>query len=218
MSTYAIGDIHGCLDELNQLLDKINPTKEDTVITLGDMIDRGPNSKGVIERLLKLKTETNYIPIMGNHEDMLLYYYLKRHDPYLFLSNGGDATLKSYGIKPFDPNDKEKFTQEHLEFLNTCNYIYEKDNYIFVHAGINPAHGKKQQVEDLLWIRSKFIGHPTNIDKKIIFGHSQYKNPHIENDKIGIDTACFISGKLTAIKVPEEEFIFNKDHIEYYRI
>lgn len=212
MNKYAIGDIHGRLDKLTELLDIIKPESDDLLIFLGDYIDRGKDSKKVVDRLIKLSSETNCIFLKGNHEDMLLYYYLERHDPYLFLSNGGNLTLESYGITPFDKNEKELISEEHMKFFNNLKLIDEDDDYIFVHAGLNPFNKSKEQSEfDLLWIRSIFINNSCEFitKKKVIFGHTPKEDytPWIMKDKIGIDTGCVFGGPLTAIKLPEEKII-----------
>lgn len=219
MNKYAIGDIHGRLDKLIELLDIIKPQSDDQLIFLGDYIDRGKDSKNVIDRLIKLSHETNCIFLKGNHEDMFLYYYLGRKDPYLFLFNGGSSTLESYGIKPFTENDKKLIPKEHMQFFDNLELIHEDDNYIYVHAGLNPFNKPNEQSEfDLLWIRTIFINNSCEFitKKKIIFGHTSKENftPWIMNDKIGIDTGCVFGGPLTAIKLPEEQIISTSISVE----
>ena len=96
--TIAIGDIHGCLDALNALLDAIQPTRDDTIVTVGDYVDRGPDSKGVLERLLQLEQTTNLVPLMGNHEEMLIAVLERQMEPYSWLNHGGVETMDSYGF------------------------------------------------------------------------------------------------------------------------
>lgn len=210
MRTFAISDIHGCLDELDELLALINPTKKDTIIFLGDYIDRGPKSMEVIDYLIWLKDRVNCIFLKGNHEDMFLNCYINRLDPYLFLSNGGKETLKSYRIRAFEWNSLASIPESHMEFLRDLKLYYKDENYMYVHAGIRPENGTVQSEEDLLWIRSNFIYKDTHYKEKVIFGHTPFDDPLVMIDKIGIDTGCCFGGKLTAIELPQEKFYFVK--------
>jgi serine/threonine protein phosphatase 1 len=183
---FAIGDIHGCLWSLEKLLN-ILPVNwgKDLVIFLGDYIDRGPNPKGVIEKVLELKElyGDKIIPLKGNHEWMF------------------ERFLKSYY-----KDGELKIPEEHLNFLKELKLYYETEDYIFVHAGLRP--GKKleeQNEEDLLWIRESFYFSEYKFPKTIVFGHTPFPVPLILNDRIGIDTGCVYGGKLTAIELPSKK-------------
>lgn len=198
---FAIGDIHGCYDKLMSLMDKISPTIDDTIIFLGDYIDRGPQTRDVIDYLIKLNEVTNCIFLTGNHEQMLLDYINDQNDD-MFLYTGGYATLESYG----NLNQLKEHT--HMCFLNSLEWYNTDDQYIYVHAGLVPNVAlHEQDHHDLIWIRANFILYPTKLTKKVIYGHTPNRSPQVAIDKIGIDTGAFMGGKLTAIQLPEETFI-----------
>jgi len=201
----AIGDIHGEIDKLNSLLDKISPKKSDTLVFLGDYIDRGNSSKEVISTLIKFKKSTNCIFLMGNHEDMLLRTKetRKEEDISFWLFNGGITTLDSYG-------DYVNTFKTHGNFFENLKLYYSTDKFLFVHAGIRPDKPlDEQEKQDFLWIRDNFINHKHQLKQKVIFGHTIFDEPHIEEDKIGINTGCGIDedGYLTAYICNENEFI-----------
>ena len=149
----AIGDMHGSYDKLTALLNKINPKKTDTLVILGDYIDRGYNSKEVVSTLLKLKKTTNCIFLTGNHEDMLLKTKetRKKEDISFWLFNGGITTLDSYG-------DYVNIFKTHGNFFENLKLYYLTDEFLFVHAGIRPDKPlMEQEKQDFLWIRDNFI-------------------------------------------------------------
>ena len=201
----AIGDIHGEIDKLNELLRQLEPQKEDTLVFLGDYIDRGKHSKEVIERLIELSSSIKCIFLKGNHEDMLLKIPVtkKEEDVNFWMVNGGVETFDSYG-------GFENIFKLHGDFFNNLKPYYLTDKYLFVHAGINPDKPLDEQSEnDLLWIRDDFIDKKHNLKQKVIFGHTAFYTPYVEEDKIGIDTGC---GKeddafLTAFICYDEYFI-----------
>lgn len=201
---FAIGDIHGCLQSLEKLLD-ILPVNwgEDLVIFLGDYIDRGPNPRGVIEKILELKKlyQDKIITLKGNHEWMF-ERFLKGIDTDIFLYNGGGTTLKGYY------NDKGylEIPGEHLKFLKELWLYYETEDYIFVHAGLRPGKDlKDQDEEDILWIRESFYFSEYKFPKTVVFGHTPFPVPLILDDRIGIDTGCVYGGALTAIELPDKK-------------
>ena len=208
--TFVIGDIHGCSDALSRLLAEINPLKkDDTIIFMGDYIDRGPDSRGVIDIVLQFrKLHNRVITLMGNHEFMLLGV-LKGHGQNEFLSMGGDATLKSYGISPESINDlAAMIPRNHLAFLQDLMPYWEDENYIYVHAGLQPGVHLTQQSPDwLFWARDEFIDSSYNYGKKVIYGHTPFDRPKIDNNKIGIDTGAVYGNSLTCLILPEEKVI-----------
>ena len=201
----AIGDIHGEVEKLNSLIDKLDLQKQDKVIFLGDYIDRGLNSKAVIERILDLSKKIECVFLKGNHEDMLLKTKItqSQDDIEHWLLSGGISTYDNYGDYPAIFNT-------HGKFLDSLKLYHIEQNYMFVHAGINPKKELSEQTkDDLLWIREEFLDNSHNLPYKIIFGHTPFIEPLILNDKIGIDTGC---GKekdlpLTAFICDSETFI-----------
>jgi len=208
---FAIGDIHGCLHKLQQLLSTIKPTRHDELIFLGDYIDRGPDSKGVIEYLMRLGGIFKKKFLRGNHEDMFLRAI---EDPpalgdvELWLRNGGNKTILSYQKKSIGmEKTSDMFPESHISFLKQTKLYYETDKYIFVHAGANPLVPMKEHKEDyLLWVRENFIIDETPWPKKVIFGHTPHEEPLVMSNKIGIDTGAVWDGKLTCLELPSEKF------------
>jgi serine/threonine protein phosphatase 1 len=201
----AIGDIHGCNHLLDRLLDRIGiDPREDTLIFLGDYLDRGPDARGVIDTLLDLKKSCpNLICLQGNHEAMFLNYYLRGQDEELFLFNSGGCTLDSYGLTLADMRAGIGFPEHHLSFLVSLPVCHETEEFFFVHAGLRPGIPIAQQSpEDLLWIRSEFVDTRWNFGKTVVFGHTPFPKPLIERNKIGIDTGAVYGGCLTCIELP----------------
>jgi serine/threonine protein phosphatase 1 len=204
---FAIGDIHGCYDQLLALMNKIPINfKRDTLVFMGDYIDRGPQSVEVVDYLIKLeKRVPGTIFLKGNHEDML-EKYLDGTDRFTYLLNGGQQTLDSYlsrsaqsGTHPIPP--------EHREFFKSLRLSYETEDYIFVHAGLRPKVSlESQETEDLLWIREKFLNTRYDFGKPVIFGHTPLGEPLVESNKIGIDTGAVYGNQLTCVQLPEMVF------------
>jgi len=204
---YAIGDIHGRYDKLIALLDKIDADFEsDTVVFLGDYIDRGPNSFEVVDYLVKLKKRhPNIVFLKGNHEDML-ENYLSGADRMTYLINGGQQTLDSYLSRPRDP-EEPLIPKEHIAFYKSLLLYYETDQYIFVHAGLKKnVTLEAQKLVDLLWIRGQFIQSKHDFGKLVVFGHTPLPEPLLQPNKIGIDTGAVYGNKLTCVRLPELVF------------
>ncbi len=201
----AIGDIHGCNGLLKRLLDQIRiDPLTDTLIFIGDYLDRGPEVRGVIDTLINLKeTGANLICLKGNHESMFLNYYLEGRDEELFLINGGQSTLDSYGISRDEARRGTGFPENHLRFLASLPLSHETDEYCFVHAGLRPGITlADQSPEDLLWIRYEFIDSDWDYGRTVVFGHTSLSQPLLEKSKIGIDTGAVYGGRLTCIELP----------------
>ncbi len=200
----AIGDIHGCLRPLENLLDKIPINWEaDYLVFLGDYIDRGPDSRLVLDTLISLKDTygERIICLLGNHEWMFLRY-LQGHDQYLYLLNGGDVTLAQ-----FSKDDIVRVPHEYICFLESLLPYWETEDYIFVHAGLRPGVSlERQRLEDLLWIRAEFIYSEYEWGKLVVFAHTPVAKPLILPNKIGIDTGCVYGGELTALVLPKLDF------------
>jgi serine/threonine protein phosphatase 1 len=213
---YAIGDIHGCLEKLVRLLEVIRyDPAADRLIFLGDYIDRGPASQGVLDLLLRLQRDNPaHVFLMGNHEDNLLAYLSAWmqdaetsawfSDP--FFAGGGAATLRSYDPQlrhPEDPHALSVIPPAHIQFLRALPLYWTDERYIAVHAGVRPSIPLAQQKpNDLLRIRAPFLHTPHHLGRYVVFGHTPFRQVKREADKIGIDTgACYTHlgyGTLTA--------------------
>jgi serine/threonine protein phosphatase 1 len=200
---YIIGDIHGCLDMLTKLMDKIDwRSDRDTLIFLGDYIDRGENSKGVVDLMLKLlKTSSHVHCLMGNHEDIFLNF-LAGVDMTTFLSNGGETTLESYLV-----DGEILIPPDHITFFKSLRTWIELDDYYVVHAGLRPGVEIEGQThEDLIWIRDSFIFSDYDFGKKVIFGHTPFTKPLVTDNKIGLDTGAVYGNRLTCLELPSMKF------------
>jgi serine/threonine protein phosphatase 1 len=209
--TFAIGDIHGCLEKLEDLITMIDPKPQDRLVFLGDYVDRGDNVSEVIDFLIDLAGEIPCVFLKGNHEDMFITFLEFGTNRTVFFANGGMKTIESYiRPAPLSSNDQvaRAIPDSHSDFYSSLKLYYEDENYLYVHAGIKPNVGiELQDRYDLIWIRDEFIFSPTGITKKVIFGHTPFARPLIKPDKIGIDTGAVYGGTLTAIQLPEEKFI-----------
>lgn len=202
----AIGDIHGCVDELTALLRAIEPSDGDTLVFLGDYVDRGPSPRGVIDRLIELREarRCETVFLRGNHEDMFLGYLGEagsHGDAFLF--NGGRATLASYGLTGQNRGAEAlgRLPQAHVEFLRQLELWHLEDPYLFVHAGISPLRSlEDQQAEDLLWIREEFIHNRHRLPQTVVFGHTPQREVlwHLPF-KIGLDTGCVYGNMLSCL-------------------
>lgn len=205
---FAIGDIHGCYDKLDALMYKLDINfYRDTLVFLGDYIDRGLHSFEVVEYLINLRERfKRVIFLKGNHEEML-EHYLTGVDRFTYLINGGQQTLDSY--RKNGGTEKTPIPKSHQEFFSSLHHYYETDDYIFVHAGIrDDIPLPEQDTDDLLWIRRNFIQSEKDYGKRVIFGHTPFPDPFVQPNKIGIDTGAVFGNKLTCVKLPEVEFYF----------
>ena len=208
MRYIAITDIHGEYEKLENLLSKIETREDDIFVFMGDYIDRGGKSREVIDRVIKQGKTHKCIYLIGSHE--YAYLHARQKDDYyeyLFWNYGGPATVKSYG-------SFENIYEIHGDFLENLKYYYLTDKYLFVHAGINPSYSLEDQDEtDMVYIRSKFIYSKHNLSQKIIFGHTEFDKPYIDDCKIGIDLGCgkYKNAKLCALILDDkkEEFIYS---------
>lgn len=215
---YAIGDIHGRLDLLERLLAQIDeddarrPAAETRLIFLGDLIDRGPDSMAVVERLRQLCAERPATTILlGNHEEVFLLALkgdLKALD--FFARIGGRETILSYGVSEHDYCELEtpellaalqaRVPASHVDFLQGFENMVVHGDYAFVHAGVRPAVPLAQQrLSDLRWIRDEFIDHRGDLEKVIVHGHTIADKVEVRRHRIGLDTGAYASGVLTAM-------------------
>lgn len=195
----AIGDIHGCLDQLQGLLDKVAPGHDDRLVFLGDYVDRGTDSPGVIDYLLGLQEKLpDTVFLKGNHEQMLLRY-LAGGQASGYLQNGGDMTLSQYALR-----GTPRLPQSHRDFLNRLQLTYQWQDFLFVHAGLKPGYPLDRQGEDdLLWIRDEFLSHPRPCEwgVVVVHGHSPQRQVSFTPCRIGLDTGAVYGRQLSCCDV-----------------
>jgi serine/threonine protein phosphatase 1 len=227
VTAYAVGDIHGRIDLLDALLEKIADDARDdassrrVLIFLGDYIDRGIGTFQVVERLSRL-TEKGGFKIFrqfdihflkGNHEDCLIKFIDAGDNADSWMSNGGRETLISYGVgisgiggnlTRLRRDLRAAIPDRHLEFFRTLDLHHVEGDYFFVHAGIRPGVAlDAQDPFDMMWIRRDFLSCQADFGKIIIHGHSPNFRPVIKSNRIGIDTAAYYSDRLTALVLQE---------------
>ena len=218
---YAVGDIHGENEKLDELLEELPLVEGDRLVFLGDYIDRGPDPYAVLERLIELEREWPCIFLLGNHESMLLDFLGWTDQAYFggdaFLMNGGDRTLASYGYFDREQPDRKSFRlpKRHEDFLLSLKLHYSEGDYIFVHAGFGRAQLsqtdlayalRKSKPEDLLWTRTT-CDLPHRLGATVIYGHTPSEDFRVRWNPpfgIGIDTGAVYGGPLTAIRLPDE--------------
>jgi serine/threonine protein phosphatase 1 len=212
MKCYVVGDIHGCLEELETLLESLPLQLQDRIVFLGDYIDRGPDSKAVISFLLERerKKEQELIFLKGNHEDMFLSYLgLPGNYGNMFLFNGGGATLASYGISPgaMSPEEtRSSIPASHLQFLQTLRKYYLMEPFLCIHAGIHPQKTLSEQDDvETLWIRDEFISNRHILPYTVLFGHTPQREVlfHLPY-KICLDTGLVYGNQLSCLEVSEK--------------
>ena len=200
MRTIAIGDIHGCISALNGLLERIEPRSSDTLIFLGDYVDRGPESCAVIKRLIELHGVCNLVFIRGNHDLVMQQWCEGQVDTALWETIGGQATLSSYGL-----SEPYMLPPEHIEFLANCVNYYETPTHIFVHGGYQPnLRLEETSLEHLLWSHLSWpLPRPHFSGKTVIVGHTPQTSGAVADfgHLVCIDTYCFGGGNLTAYDV-----------------
>lgn len=213
---YAIGDIHGRLDLFDQLLERIDADDsargdaETTLILLGDLVDRGPDSRGVVERAMGLMATGRVRVLAGNHEEMMLGSLSQDETLRHFLRHGGKQTLFSYGLgfEEYCAMQLEQLRermialvpQSHIAFMEAMEDSIVVGDYLFVHAGIRPGVPLDQQNRaDMRWIRREFLEHQGDHGHVVVHGHSIAEFPEVRANRIGIDTGASASGRLTAV-------------------
>jgi serine/threonine protein phosphatase 1 len=226
MMLFAIGDIHGCRDQLARMhkeiqaqIDRRKPA-DWRIIHLGDYVDRGPDSKGVLEFLVEAQARDERNVMLGGNHDVGFLEFLHEPTPNcLFIRFGGIETAASYGVDlEFDSPDTLRACQQaliaampksHVEFLLSLNFSVTIGDFFFCHAGIKPhVPLTKQDPEILIWIRDEFLDHQPLHPKLIVHGHTPVSAPQVLPNRVNVDTGCFRTGVLTALVVDGKEKSF----------
>jgi serine/threonine protein phosphatase 1 len=208
--TIAIGDVHGCAAALAALLATIDPRPADVIVMLGDYVNRGPDSRGVLDRLIELERRCRLVSILGNHDQILLAALAGERRAFSeLLDMGGGATLASYGAGRITEADLDRIPPDHRTFLGRCRDHYETRSHIFVHAQYDPDAAMGEQSP--LWLRWESlrdgIPDPHVSGKRAIVGHSSQKSGEVLDlgHIVCIDTYCYGGGWLTAMDVDTDE-------------
>lgn len=222
---YAVGDVHGradLLEELHRIIvedaEQLTPGTEKLVVYLGDYVDRGLESRQVIEILLHDRLpDFQAVHLMGNHDAWLLSFLVDAEVGRSWLRYGGDVTLFSYGVRVSQDEDdpksfevlqmalRAKIPQDHVDFLRRLELTFQSGDYLFVHAGIRPGVPIAQQMaDDVLWIREPFLSWKQDFGKIVVHGHTVEPEPAIRRNRIGIDTGACWTGRLTCLVLEEE--------------
>ena len=213
---YAVGDVHGCLALFNMLIaaieadDAARKGADTTIVLLGDLIDRGPDSAGVVVAARALAARRKVRLLMGNHEEMMLDALQSTEVLKHFLRYGGRETVLSYLADPAAYHLAEidaaqalfraAVPPEHLAFLQAMEDQIAIGDYLFVHAGVRPEVLLDQQrVADLRWIREPFLSHRNSFGPVVVHGHTITDKPEVRPNRIGIDTGAYRTGRLTAL-------------------
>ena len=215
---YAVGDVHGCLDLLDDLVaqvetdDRARGTAQTQIVFLGDLVDRGPDSAGVVERLIELaEARGNVRFILGNHEEIFLRALGGDMESLrLFVRVGGRETILSYGVSELDYERTDygellaliqaHVPPRHIAFLESFEDRIEIGDYVFVHAGLRPGVAiENQRRSDMRWIRSTFLDSNAEFGKLVVHGHSISDEVIERPNRIGLDTGAFASGRLSAL-------------------
>lgn len=197
----AVGDIHGCLSQLEKLLGKVRPTMQDRIVFLGDYIDRGPDPRGVLDYLISFRERfPRTVFLKGNHEEMFLDFVAGRNQ-LLYFNNGGETTLQSYR-----EGSKLRIPKAHLDFLENLRLYYETDDHIFVHAGLRPGIcPEEQNPRDLVWIREEFLFSSYDWGKTVVFGHTPRQDVLFSGNRIGLDTGAVYGRYLSCCDVAKRQ-------------
>lgn len=195
----AIGDIHGCLAALDRLVEELNPQPQDLLVFLGDFVDRGPDSRGVINRMIELGRNTRVVGILGNHEQMMLDVLRNGSPHHAWLRYGGVETLDSYGFT----GDVNILPPEHNQFFDSLLPFFEHEDFIFTHAALDPVLPLDQQPDEMLrWYSiEQGVPGPHISGKTTVVGHTANREGQVVDvgHLICLDTYCYGGGWLTAM-------------------
>lgn len=220
-AVYAVGDIHGRADLLADLHRRIEAASDRgsvadrrLIVYLGDYVDRGEDSAGVVDLILdQVPPGFEVVALLGNHERLMLEFLDDVRRGPLWLRNGGDATLASYGVDPgrgayldagpllaLQAGLRERLPERHLEFLRSLRLTHAEGDYFFAHAGVRPGVAlEEQQEEDLIWIRDLFLNSKADHGRIVVHGHTIRPEPEFRPNRIGIDTGAYYTGHLTCL-------------------
>lgn len=215
----AVGDIHGHRDRLTNLLARLPLQPTDRMVFIGDYIDRGPDTPGVIDDLIALsQARPNTVFLRGNHEQMMLECRADYDndwaaqnqiapDPmHYWKTEGAGQTVYAYRQRYGQGTWYETIPREHWTFFLSTQMEFREGSYLFVHAGIvPPGFAWREPVDPRLWIRKEFIQYRGDLGAIVVYGHTPIEEgrPRIGANKVGIDTACAYGGPLTAVGLPE---------------
>lgn len=221
---YAIGDVHGCLDRLVSLHWAIaadlaaHPVRDSVLVHLGDYVDRGPDSAGVLSLLAGsiAAPVSRRVELRGNHEAMMVNALSMGADPRaltLWLDNGGEQTLESYGVQnPLIVQPERWRTlvpHSHINWINQLDLMHREGSYLFVHAGLRPGVTiASQRPDDLMWIREPFLSDTSRDECVVVHGHTPVPEPAVLTHRIGIDTGAVMGGDLTCIVLEADQYRF----------
>jgi serine/threonine protein phosphatase 1 len=223
---YAIGDIHGRLDLLDRMIGEIsrdlraNPARDCLTVTIGDYVDRGPDSRGVLDRLARNPFPTAFMPLKGNHEALFETFLRDPSTAADWRQFGGLETLNSYGVDVgpvMRGRDYRRaadalwqvLPQAHIDFLASLGLWLVVGRYFLCHAGVRPSVPlQRQREQDLLWIRREFLASKADFGKIIVHGHTPRDAPEILPNRINIDTGAFMTGRLTCAVLEGERVRF----------
>ncbi|MBL8582479.1 MAG: serine/threonine protein phosphatase [Rhizobiaceae bacterium] len=223
MRLYAIGDVHGRLDLLEAMHARIaaeiaaDRPADWRIIHLGDYIDRGPQSSGVIDRLIHVgRDDPRNLCLAGNHDVGLLDFLAEPQEAALFVRHGGVETALSYGVglgtesvgelRRAHARLVEAIPAAHLEFLRGLTYALDFGDFFFCHAGIKPGVPLEQQSpQDLIWIRGEFHNAASLHPKVVVHGHTPVSTAELRPNRVNVDTGAYFSGRLTAFVVEGDE-------------
>lgn len=218
---YAIGDVHGCREQLAGLHRRIRedlrgrPCDDWRIVHVGDYVDRGPDIRGVIEDLIELVRDRRTYALLGNHDQWFVDFL---SDPACrefgsWITYGGIQTIEAYGgwVDPQmieDPAARtalratllEHVPEDHLRFLSTLPHILRFGDYVFVHAGLRPGIAiERQSVRDMIWIREPFLSSPVDFGAVVVHGHTVMRQVDVRPNRIGIDTGAVRGGELSCL-------------------
>jgi len=223
---YVVGDIHGRSDLLDRMVLEIrrdleaHPIGACLTVTLGDYLDRGPDSRGVLDRLVRNPFPTDFVALKGNHEELFERFLRDPSVAGQWRRLGGLETLRSYGVPVrslMAGRDYQQATealraavpQAHLEFLASLKMSLTVGRYFLCHAGIRPGVPlEAQSADDLLWIREQFLDSRADFGKIVVHGHTPVEQPEVRPNRINIDTGAFMTGRLTCVALESERIRF----------
>lgn len=204
MRRFVIGDIHGCSKALRTMIEKLAPSHDDSIVFLGDFIDRGPDSRGVVDQVVELAKTTRVISLRGNHELMLMGVLFGGCDPEIWLKSGGASTLASYG------GSLERIAVQHGDFFRSLRAHHETEKELFVHAGCEPDLPLEKAGDACrYWNHFTEVPPPHCSGKRVIVGHTPQGSGKVLNHGhfVCVDTYCFGGGWLTAMDLDTDDVI-----------